>query len=409
MSIWFAVGHGAATTPLVYASSSLDQQVAYLGNGLLYVTTLVSALVLAIPFVGFTGPKGGLVGGMLLYAVYAACFSLASLQNEAWFQGVFFIFGSLCGGLAAGIVWTAEGAYMVNSASMIAEQESQNRESINSQLATTFAFYYLLLEVVAKIMWSLLMLAGASADVTGWIYVVLAAMSAYAMTWICDIRSEAKAERPVLAKLMGAVHLWSDVRIWLISPTNITFGFAAAYLNGVFNATVAAREVGASYIGFLSAFTVFNSWVLTWLYGSFAQQCGNLIPISIGAGSFACIQLFYFLTSGCDGWGWWILIFYALQGSGRCVYESANKAVFADTFKGSLAEGAFANCVLQMSLAQAICFFASAAARAEQLQIIVIIFAFLTPIGYIAKIYMGNAAELEDTPLLDKAEVTKSA
>merc|ERR1719454_1989101 len=70
MSIYFALGHGAATTPLVYASSVLDTNVAYVGNGLLYILMLVGALVLSVPVVGMTGLRGGMVLSMGLYGVY---------------------------------------------------------------------------------------------------------------------------------------------------------------------------------------------------------------------------------------------------------------------------------------------------------------------------------------------------
>jgi len=42
-----------------------------------------------------------------------------------------------------------------------------------------------------------------------------------------------------------------------------------------------------------------------------------------------------------------MVVFYVLQGLGRGVYESTNKAIFADFFPGDKSVGAFANCILQ--------------------------------------------------------------
>lgn len=407
MSVYFAIGHGTATTPLVYASSALETRVAYLGNGVLYIVTLISALALSIPLLGVTGLRGGMVVGMALYAVYAAGFSLAAAATTPFTQGLFFVTGSICGGLAAGILWTAQGGYLARTASAVAELDQSRRELITSELATQFAFHYLLFEEVAKILSSLMMGISMSVPAMGLVYTILTAAATYGLSLVSDLKPQASEEKSSFAKLLGAVNLWSDVRIWLLSPTNITFGVSAAYMNGFFNATVASKELGAKNLGYLTAFTVLISWGLTKLYGLFGQRFGNIMPISIGAASFACIPLLLLTigagTSLCHDWGWGILVFYALQGSGRSVFESANKAVFADTFKGADTEGAFANCVLQMALAQALCFFMSAVVQGDQLLITVLIFAVLTPVCYIASTHLNRSQVPEAGPLLEKS------
>jgi len=403
MSIYFGIGHAVATTPLVYASSILDPQMAYLGNGTLYIVMLVSALVLAVPVVNAFGLKGGMTGGMALYTLYAVGFGIAALSDKGLFQGVFFVIASICGGLAAGLLWTAQGGYMAHTAAALAAEDQEPREAINSELTTQFAFYYLLFELIAKVLWSLLMMVGLSVQSTALLYALLALGSTYAMTLVIDLKPEAKPEeKAALSKLSGTVRLWSDVRIWLLSPTNITFGVASAFLNGYFNANVAKKVLGPTYIGYLSALTVIVSWAVTKLYGTLGQRYGNIVPISIGAFSFACIPFFLYISDPM-GWGGWIVIFYVFQGSGRAVYESANKAIFADTFKGADVEGAFANCVLQMASASAICFFASAVVAGEQLQMAVLIFALITPIAFGAKMYLDKTASPEAGPLLEKS------
>jgi hypothetical protein len=403
MSIYFAIGHGCCTTPLVYATSVLDSQVAYIGNATLYVFMLVSALILAVPAVDRTGLKGGMVASYALYAVYVGFFSFAGMATETGIQGLFFITGSICGGTAAGVLWTAQGGYMAKTAAVISEVELVSRESLNSELTTHFAFYFLLIEVVAKVAWTGFMVLGLSVQLTGFIYAVLTMLSMCGMTQVIDLESAAPKGKPVLNKLLGTVELWSDMRIWLLSPTNITFGLAAAYMNGYFNANIASKELGQKYIGILAAFTVIISSAVTKTYGFLGQRYGNIVPISIGAASFASIPILMIAMHCCNDFGWWLLIFYALQGSGRAVYESANKAIFADAFRGEQTEGAFANCVLQMSLSSAVCFFASAVVQGDVLQKALLVFALLTPVAYIAKTYLDPPMSDEAGPLLEKS------
>jgi len=401
MSIVFAIGHGTATTPLVYASSLLDPQVAYACNGTLYILMLLSSLLFAVPVIGTTGLKGGLVAGLALYGVYAGSFSLAAMSTTPFVQGVFFIPGSICGGIAAGLLWTAQGGYLTHCGTAISEQEKQPRELVNSQLATQFAFWYLLFEVLSKILWSLSMMVGFSVPTIGTVYVGLAVVSCCLMCRVGDVQNT-QSEKSESLKCMAAFRLWPDVRIWLLSPTNITFGIAAAYMNGYFNANIAAKVLGVDAIGYLSALTVLTSCTMTWVYGGLSQSFGNLVPITIGAVSFAGISLLvlFFCTKGCQDWGWWLIVFYVLQGSGRSVFENANKAVFADTFKGADAEGAFANSVLQLGASSAICFLMSTIVAGWQLAMAVLIFAILMPTLFMVKMYLDPAENAEAHPLL---------
>jgi MFS family permease len=349
-----------------------------------------------------TGVRGGLVLSMSLYVVYTLGFCAAAFTTSTTLQGLLFGFGSVCGGLAAGLLWTSQGSFMVESAAAVSVKEERDQALVTAELATQFAFYYLLFEEIAKIMWSCLMVVGVSVQFIGLLFSVLAILSAYGLHMLADITPKAQEEKSPFSKIHAAVSLWGDVRIWLLSFTNITFGIAAAYMNGYFNREVATEELGTQYLGYLTAFTVIISVVATQVYGYISQQHGHFAPLMIGACSFALIPLVYFVTSCCKGWSWQVLLFYALQGSGRSVYESTNKAIFADTFKDN-AEGAFANQVIQMSLASGMCFFASAALDGQALRILILIAATLTPIGYMIKLQLDDKESAEAEPLLDKS------
>lgn len=407
MSVVLAIGHGTATTPLVYASSVLDPKVAYLCNGTLYSFMLLSSLLFAVPTVGRFGHRGSLVISLGLYSVYVGSFSLATMLPTPFMQGALFIPGSICAGLAAGILWTAQGGYFSHCGATIAREEKQPRELVNSQLATQFAFYYLLFEVLSKVLWSALMIASVSVAGTALLFVAVAMASSFAMTSVADTQ-HVQAERPAAAQVLDAVRLWSDVRIWLLSPMNITFGVSAAYMNGYFNAQVGSKVLGAQSIGYLSALAVLTSCAMTWVYGSCSQRFGNIVAISIGAASFAGIPILMLFAGVSQEWGWWICIFYVFQGSGRSFFENTNKAIFADTFKGADAEASFANGVMQLAASSALCFFLSAVVAGTRLAIAVLVFAILMPTLYIVKTSL-DPAEASDTSAEDDPLLLKNA
>jgi len=413
MALCFSVNHSCSTAPLIFASSVLDTDVAYLGNGVLYTVSVVSTMLLAVMTVDIVGLKGGLILGTLLYSIYVACFTGALFFAEVLtVQYVLFVSGSTCCGLAAGILWTAEGGYMARSATMLSESSpGMTREAATAELAGDFAFNYLLLEVAGKLAWGFLMHAGMSVTQVGLVYVAMSVASMCALFVIDPVESggaQADARDTVrkspFSKLFATIRLWKDPRIWLLSPTNITFGFGAAYLNGYFNATYEAPELGTKSLGTLCAVTVGCAAVLSkYVYGPLGTKFGKGVPITIGALSFAGIPILVLSTNCCEGFGWWMLIFYVLQGSGRAVYESTNKAVFSDFFTGEDTEGAFANCAMQMSVASAALFFASGRIDGQMLAASVMVSAVITPLVYFLAATMKAPDQLR--ALVEPSEV----
>lgn len=88
-----------------------------------------------------------------------------------------------------------------------------------------------------------------------------------------------------------------------------------------------------------------------------------------GSTSFALIGVLSKITAprgeGPGGWGVGIVIFYLLQGLGRGVYESTNKGIFLDFFPGDKSPGAFANCMMQSTMASTIGFLLQAVASSS--------------------------------------------
>jgi len=396
VALLFALNHGVVTTPLGVASSLLAPEVANTGNGVLFSATLLSSLLLGAPVVGGFGAKQGLLAGMLLYCVYVGCFGLAVLCDPgAPEQWQLFLAGSGSGGLAAGVLWTAQGSYLSSSvAALAAADPGRDRDVSSAELSGGFATIYLGLEVVSKLGFSALQALGLGAELVALGYFLIGAAALAGATSAYDLSPSGglvgprgvdagRAPAAATAKVTAAVSLWSDPVLWLLAPTNLTFGFCAAYMNGFVNGTYATQELGRSAVAGLTAVTALAAALLAQVYGPLSGRFGKGLVLCVGALSFAAIPLATPLLGCCDGWGWGVLALYLLQGSGRAVYESTNRAVFSDLFQGERTEGAFANCQLQSSLAFALCFFLQGSLAGGQLQGAVVALALLTPPGFL--------------------------
>ena len=376
MGVLFALNHGVVTTPLAVSTTLLQLDTATFGNGLLYVVTLVSSLLLGAPVVGQVGPKGGLTFGMSFYCLYIAFFA-----GSLYFTGQEWLFtaGSACGGLAAGVLWTAQGTYFASSASQLSAS-GKSRDKATADLSGQFAFSYLLLEVLSKLGFSLLQTLGMEVWSIAAVYFLVAMLSLVLMqAWIYDLPSTAASPAKPLDKALAAISLWSDPVVWLLAPTNLSFGFCAAYMNGFVNARFAAQELGQESVAFLGAITALTAAFLAKAYGPLSNKIGKGSVITLGAGCAVAIPVLTY--GGCLGWGWSLLSLYFLQGSVRAVYESTNRALFSDFFPGR-SEGAFANCMLQSSLGFATCFFLQNSLSAEQLSGIIVALALSSSLGY---------------------------
>uniref|UniRef100_A0A7S2ICN7 Uncharacterized protein n=1 Tax=Alexandrium andersonii TaxID=327968 RepID=A0A7S2ICN7_9DINO len=239
---------------------------------------------------------------------------------------------------------------------------------------------YLLCEVGSKFGYSALEQFGADPEMIGATYMGLGAVAWAAMFRVARLDSESAPANPC-EKVWAVASLWSDPNIWLLSPTNFSFGFAAAFMNGYVNSTFAQRELGPDWVGALAAITAATAALLARPFGALSKVVGKGPLVALGATCFLCVPLCLFALGCCEGWGLWLIVLYLLQGTGRAVYESTNRAIFSDFFAEET-EGAFANCMLQSSLSFAICFFLQTNLTGCTLAFIVLVLAAVTPLSY---------------------------
>lgn len=406
MCAWFALGHGCAVTPLIFATSVLSGNAGFNGNAALYASTLVSALLIATPVTGSLGLPRSLALGMGCYVVYTCLFMMAALADDSA-QSAIFVAGSVVAGLGASVLWTAQGAFFSAAAARVAGEAGAPRQSVSGDLAARFAFWYLSLEILTKLIFSGLMAFGLSVPSVAALYAALTGVSAAALARTPAIFSSEgcgneAADVNNQSKLLAAVALWGNPMVWLISPINIMFGLSQAYVTGYILGEFATSEVGSASIGLLGAFTGLCAAALTPVYQAYADRYGKISAINLGAASLVCIPLCTQVLGCCNGWGWRMLVVFALQGSGRAAYESTNRALFSDYFPGPLAEGAFANQFAQASASAAVGFLMAEHGHTSQLlpRSILAIGIGIAPVFYMIAARYQKASQGESNPLI---------
>jgi len=367
------------------ASTLLGEDVGDIGNGVFYVVTLFSALLVSAPMVSVCGSKWAMIASMAVYCIYIACFALAVVfKHAAILLWTIFLFGSVCGGLAAGALWTAQGGYFTESSSLLAEANGAVPEETTSSLSGSFAAIFLIGEVGCKLIFSALQKLGLQPWVISLLFSALGVLATLGMTQTHDFKRDRNGETTVssLHKVFAVVSLWRDPMIWLLSPTNLAFGFAAAFMNSYANSTFVVPELGVDLVSSMAAVTAFVAAVLSPVWGAISKSLGKGPTIIAGAICFFSISCCVLVLGCCSGWGWGLILLYILQGSGRAVYESTNRALFADFFPPPETEGAFANCMFQSSCSFALGFFLQTVSTGQSLAAIVMCMSVLMPVDY---------------------------
>lgn len=243
--------------------------------------------------------------------------------------------------------------------------------SANSSMAGRFAATLLLMDVVVKLLFSLLQgsflqwrFDEAILSFDGVILLFACIAVADVLVLLVVVRQppgpppevdeglEAPPQSQQCQALRGAFQLWPLPEVWCIGLTNLTFGLCSGYMNGVVNGSFAAKSplFGKASIGALMACTSLLAAGCSLSLDALAQRVGKGLVLGLGGFCFAGIPLSVLVVqpSAANGfWGIWLLVPYVFQGLGRSVYEGTNRAVFADFFRGEQGTGAFANCMMQ--------------------------------------------------------------
>ena len=153
MSALFAINHGAVTAVLNLCVVVLGPLGSYM-NGALYVAYATTALCGSSAIVSLLGYRLALIVGTAVYCVYVGAFPLALVVTDPGPQYAIAITGGIIGGVAAGFLWTAQGAYFTTSAKMYAEAHddgSVTPQQATASFAALFGAVFLGFELLLKL------------------------------------------------------------------------------------------------------------------------------------------------------------------------------------------------------------------------------------------------------------------
>ena len=166
MTICFAVNHGCVISVLNLSVVLLGTEPGAFQTGSLYVTYAASALLFATPLLDALGSRRALVYASATYCVYVASVPLAMVVRAPWGLYVISCVGGAVGGVAAGFLWAAQGAYFSASAQLYAAAVAADGGSVapsasppaaavegaTSSLAAWFGAVFLACEVALKLL-----------------------------------------------------------------------------------------------------------------------------------------------------------------------------------------------------------------------------------------------------------------
>lgn len=153
MAVCFSLNHGTVSACIPLASGAFGDELGSYSLGTLYLFYTVTALGLSTAIVKALGQKWALVTGLGIYCVYVLSYFVArEVPSARWYVVEF---GSACGGVAAGFLWTAQGGYFSRCAKAYAAAAQGSVEAATAKLSGIFATVYLGFEVVLKLLSSL--------------------------------------------------------------------------------------------------------------------------------------------------------------------------------------------------------------------------------------------------------------
>lgn len=366
MSVAFSCNHGAVVSCLAYSTTELGNSLGGYGSGTLYVLYALTAFLLSKPIVSMIGPKLGLLAGVGGYCVYVGGFLFAILVPALAYP--VFIAACAIGGIAGGLLWTSQGKYFAKNAKLYSDASGIPVEQVNATFAGVFATAYLGLEMVTKVLATIIFLV--TPDGAPWIiftvYTAIAVSACFVVAGLSDVSEKGTWDfscDTISANVAAAGKLvYEDIRLLLMIPFQISFGFASSFVPYyVFGTVIADSDsLGSTYVGLLSAIIVLTGASMAIPAAWLSNKIGKPFVMSIGG---ACLAFagFAFLILSDKKLGTWGLIipYLIIYGMGRGTWENTNKAVIADLFVETpeLSTSAFAAISFSNGFAGAIGYF----------------------------------------------------
>lgn len=367
MASLFSMNHGSVTSVIALASS-FSPDLGTQSTGVLYICYVLFAMFFAETVVFKVGKKFALVGSLGLYAIYVAAYLIAALEPSLEWPCV--MAGAAIGGIGAGLLWTAQGAYFKTNAKQYGEAAGKSETEAQGLFASLFAALYLGFEVALKLIGSLVSTyAGDSGT-----YVIYALYTSVSVgstmlmfSMIEPMESTTRSANALSStqRFFAAIKLlFCNAKCALMVPTNFAFGFAVPLLTSYVQASVVYPVDGDdedelathnSRVLLYSSLAVGFASLISFPLGWFRTKVGTPVVMLLGASAFTLVSLAV-LAIPTDDLNKVLWLFYLIYGVGRASWEGTVKGVFADFFEEKDSPAAFANIIIQSGISSAFAF-----------------------------------------------------
>lgn len=353
MCVAFSINHGCVVACLSYASVLLGNRLGSYASGILYIFFTLTSFFASNPVVATIGPKVGLIIGLLGYSIYIAgfCFAVVSDYVESYIAWFVMCIAAAVGGIAAGLLWTAQGKSLQRHASFYSNAIKMPLDKVNANFAGVFALIFLGGEMATKIFATGLFLLSETAAPYFIFpsYTVLALLAVFVMSALDDLDDKGTWDLSYekISKDVGAAAklVIKDRRMALIVPYQLAFGFTSSFVPYYVYGTVIAGSsmLGITYIGVLSSIIALTGTATAIPAVWFANRYGKEYVIFIGSLCLLFSGFAFFIVSD-ESLGTWsnIIPFLIVYGIGRGIWENTNKAVIVDFFTDEKTTPAFA-------------------------------------------------------------------
>jgi len=407
MSVCFSFNHGCVTSLLGLASSTLSDRLSGLQSGILYIFYLLSALFCSSSLVGVFGSKGALVSGVFLYCFYVCCFLVSNI-DDTYVTWISAITGAAIGGFAAGNLWTAQGTFFGETVKVYVQISGENSKEVTTRFSGYFAFIYLSLEVICKLLSSFLYLFSGDGLVYT-VYAIIAVLSTIGMLFVVDMKQYVNNYKSTPQKLCSSDKvsgvlklLFTDGRMIFLYPCIMAFGVMAGFINYYANGTIVKDSVGKIMIGYLTSTTAGVAALSSLIFPRLVNVLGKGPILVLGQLCFFTEAIIFWSISNAKLGHYTILfILYAIHGIGRSTYESTMRATFADIWKNDQQAYAFANIVVANGGSTAVAFLVFPHISKEAMCITGIVMSVLGVVFYMGVRTTIKSAGIDDEPLLE--------
>lgn len=374
-SLFYSIVHASVDSVLAYATAELGKSLGAYGGFTLYIFYTFSALLLAKPFLSFFDSKFCVLCGLLGTLFYVCGFFVSIIFPAlSWY---IFISGAAIGGMGAGLLWTAQGAYYSINTEEYSKLNNENRIEVSHTLAAIFAGLYLGSDAIFKFFATIWYVIQEKTENTfSWkillfgFYTLLALISTILFKMrilklnskdIPPIHSYENLLFDISLQVFSVSNYILKVRnLQLLLPFQVTFGFAAGMVNGYMNGVVVKDSLGDGYIGLFSGLITLIAALIAYPceYYSNKYKNGALHIIILGASLFgfngfmvSLMPKYIISNIAC------ILLFYLSFGIARGIWENTNKAIVNNLFViPDAKEGAFASIYFASGLSGALGF-----------------------------------------------------